>query len=82
MAQIGAKLVPVVIQFAVTLAIPCAIVYLFIRRNRERDANAPLRDEVAAGGSFAFGWPAPAFSAAADSAARGASGFPCAVRSG
>jgi len=44
--------VGVVVQFVVTLAIPCAIVYLFVRRNRERDGNAALRNEIEAGVSF------------------------------
>jgi hypothetical protein len=39
-------------EFVVTLAIPCAIVYLFVRRNRERDGNAPLRSEIQARVSF------------------------------
>jgi len=44
--------VGVVIQFVVTLAVPCGILYLFVRRNRERDENAPLRDDIEAGASF------------------------------
>src|ERR1700722_7721761 len=38
-----------VMEFVVTLAIACGIVYLFARRNRERDENAPLRNEIEAG---------------------------------
>lgn len=38
-----------VIEFVATLAIACSIVYLFARRNRERNENAPLRNEIAAG---------------------------------
>jgi hypothetical protein len=44
--------VGVAIQFVVTLAIACGIVYIFVRRNRERDRNAPLRSEIEAGVSF------------------------------
>jgi len=36
-------------EFFVTLAIACGIVYLIARRNRESDENAPLRTEIAAG---------------------------------
>jgi hypothetical protein len=39
-------------EFVVTAAIPCVIVYLFVRRNRERDGNAPLRNEIEARVSF------------------------------
>lgn len=42
----------VVIQIVVTLAVPCGILYLLVRRNRERDRNAPLRNEIAAGVFF------------------------------
>ena len=42
----------VVIQFVVTVAIPCGIVYLFVRRNRERNGNAAVRNEIVAGVSF------------------------------
>ena len=42
----------VAIQFVVTLAIACGIVYIFVRRNRERDRNAPLPSEIEAGVSF------------------------------
>jgi hypothetical protein len=39
----------VVMEFVVTLAIACGIVYLNARRNREKTANAPLRSEIEAG---------------------------------
>ena len=35
-------------EFVVTLAIACGIVYLFARRNRERNENVPLRNEIEA----------------------------------
>jgi hypothetical protein len=38
-----------VMEFVVTLTIACGIVYLFARRNRERNENAPLRNEIGAG---------------------------------
>jgi hypothetical protein len=44
--------VPAVTEFVVTLAIFSVIVYLFVRRNRERDGNAPLRNEIEARASF------------------------------
>jgi hypothetical protein len=44
--------VGVVIQFVVTLAIACVILFLVVRRNRERDGNAPLRNEMAAEVTF------------------------------
>jgi hypothetical protein len=39
-------------ELVVALAIPCAIAYLFVRRNRERDGNAALRSEIEAQVSF------------------------------
>jgi hypothetical protein len=44
--------VGVVIQFVVTLAIACGILFLVVRRNRERDGSAPLRNEIAAEVTF------------------------------
>jgi hypothetical protein len=44
--------VRVVAEFVVTLAILSIISYLFVRRNRERDGNAPLRNEIEARVSF------------------------------
>jgi hypothetical protein len=39
-------------EFVVTLAIACGIVYLLARRNRERNGNAPLRHEIEGDVSF------------------------------
>jgi hypothetical protein len=39
-------------EFVVTLAIACGILYLCVRRNRERDGNALLRYEIEGGVSF------------------------------
>ena len=36
-------------EFVVILAIACGIVYLFARRNRERNENVPLRNDIEAG---------------------------------
>lgn len=36
-------------EFVVTLAVACGVVYLLARRNRERNGDAPLRNEIAAG---------------------------------
>jgi len=44
--------VGVVLEFVFALAIPCGIACLFIRRSRERDGNAPLRNDMASGASF------------------------------
>jgi hypothetical protein len=44
--------VSLVTEFVVTLAILCGIAYLFVRRNRERDRNAPLRTDIEARVSF------------------------------
>ena len=38
----GRKLVGVVTEFVVILAIPCVIVYLLARQHRQRDGDAPL----------------------------------------
>ena len=42
----------VVLELVFTLAIPCGIAYLFVRRSRERDRNSPLRHDIAAGASY------------------------------
>jgi hypothetical protein len=39
-------------QVLIPLLILGGIVYLFTRRNRERDGNAPLRGEIEAGACF------------------------------
>jgi hypothetical protein len=44
--------VGVVIQFVAILVIPGGILYLIVRRNRERDGNAPQRNEIDAQASF------------------------------
>jgi hypothetical protein len=44
--------VSAVMEFVVTLAIACGIVYLLARRNRERNGNAPLRHEIEGDVSF------------------------------
>lgn len=42
----------VVLELVFSLGIPCGIAYLFVRRSRERDRNAPLRDDIEASASF------------------------------
>jgi hypothetical protein len=44
--------VGLVVQVVITLAIPCGILYLIARRNRDRNENAPLRDEIEAEASL------------------------------
>src|ERR1700693_5435295 len=39
-------LMRVVTVLVLTLAIPCVVVYLLARQHREREGNAPLRDEI------------------------------------
>jgi hypothetical protein len=48
--QIGrdTQLVSLVLGIIVAIAIPGAIAYLFVRQNRERAGNAPLREEIEA----------------------------------
>jgi hypothetical protein len=45
--------VGVIIQVVGIVAIVCVWVYLFVRRNRERVRNTPLRSEIEGGVSFA-----------------------------
>jgi hypothetical protein len=69
-------------EVLIPLIIIGGLVYMFMRRNRERAENAPLRDEIAARVCFETTLYRASFLGTGGLGAPAACGFDCGVQSG